>query len=291
VDDYAAVAGARQMIAAVKPAEIPVSVERYAAHVGAKIRVEHDLDPREAGRTIPINGTFHICVNGNDSLERQRFTICHEIGHIALKLPSSHTGMPAWSYKRPVEEMLCDRFAAHLLLPEHLFQPAAEAATIGFADIDVLAAHFLASVTVTASRFAEVVTTPCAFVFSEEGKIKHASRSQALREARAWIPPNTSMPTMSVSARARNGLPADRTEIDAEAWLLNWERGGVFLEEARHLHQWDQTLTLLWFEDEEIPPLRLESSSGRVRREDDEEDLGIQELDGQLRWPGKRRRR
>ena len=32
-----------------------------------------------------------------------------------------------------------------------------------------------------------------------------------------------------------------------------WERGGALLEEVRHLAQWDQTLMLLWFEDEEIP--------------------------------------
>ena len=71
----------------------------------------------------------------------------------------------------------------------------------------------------------------------------------------------------------------------------------MLLEEARHLPQWDQTLTLLWFESEEVPSLRLR----RTRRDDrygrddyntsDEEDELLPELDGYLRWPSKRRRR
>ena len=72
-------------------------------------------------------------------------------------------------------------------------------------------------------------------------------------------------------------------EIAADMWFNDWKRGGILLEEARHLKHWDQTLTLLWFEDEELPH---ESSTN-----DDEEEMGLKELDGVLPWPGKRRRR
>jgi hypothetical protein len=59
--------------------------------------------------------------------------------------------------------------------------------------------------------------------------------------------------------------------------------------------QWDQTMTLLWFESEDVPPLRRRASDDRfepVGREprEDEEEFGLQELDGQLRWPSKRGR-
>ncbi len=67
-------------------------------------------------------------------------------------------------------------------------------------------------------------------------------------------------------------------------WLSDWDRSGMLLEEARHLKQWDQTLTLLWFEDEEIVPVKRET------REEPEE-LGLKELDGVLPWPGKKRRK
>jgi len=45
------------------------------------------------------------------------------------------------------------------------------------------------------------------------------------------------------------------------------------LEEARYLTRWDQTLTLLWFEDEEVP-----------QEKEIEEDVGLKELDGVLPW-------
>jgi hypothetical protein len=64
----------------------------------------------------------------------------------------------------------------------------------------------------------------------------------------------------------------------------DWERGGVLLEEARYFPRWNQTLALLWFEDGDVP---------REKRElrEDEEELELEELDGYLRWPSKKRRR
>ncbi|HYB10653.1 MAG TPA: hypothetical protein VEJ16_13370 [Alphaproteobacteria bacterium] len=44
-------------------------------------------------------------------------------------------------------------------------------------------------------------------------------------------------------------------------------------------------MVLLWFEDEEMPaPLR-------DRKEREEEEFGLAELDGTLLWPGRRKRK
>jgi hypothetical protein len=89
-----------------------------------------------------------------------------------------------------------------------------------------------------------------------------------------------------VSEKIRAGEVCDGPEeVDADLWFSDWNRGGVLLEEAIHLGQWDQTLTLLWFEDEEVPPLR------RAERTKEEEEWGVKELDGILPWPGKKRRK
>ncbi len=62
------------------------------------------------------------------------------------------------------------------------------------------------------------------------------------------------------------------------------------MEEARHFEKWDQTLTLLWFEDEEVPPPKR--GTGRDPEIEEDEDVLLKELDGALSWPtGKRRRR
>ncbi len=247
------------------------------------------------------SGKRYICVNGNDREERQRFTICHEIAHIVLGLPSEHKAQPWWSAKRPLAERLCDIFAAELLLPEELFQPVAEDAAVRLASIETLANDFCASFTATGSRYAATVTTPCAFVLCEDGKVRYPSRSKPLIDARAWIAPQMEVPHGTVSHRVRNGDLPERCEVDANVWFDGWERGGTLLEEARHFPQWNQTVSLLWFENEEVPsaaaaqrrPESRWSYEGRDTpyRRDEEDESGLKELDGQLRFPGRRGRR
>ena len=296
IDEFTAVLKAREFVRKVNPTTIPVSVEKYADEIGAVMRPQADLEPDEAGNSFQCNGKYFICPNANDSLERQRFTICHEIAHIKLKLPSQHQALPWWSYaKRPLAEIFCDIFAAELLLPYDLFKPEAENSVVSLAAVENLADRFEASLTATGSRFAAVISTPVAFVLSEQGKVRYASRSTPLKEAAAWIVPRLDLPEGSLSKKVRAGTPSDGPErVEADIWFSDWERGGTLLEEVRHVAQWDQMLTLLWFEDEQIPPRKIRNERGQV--EEQEEDLEgddglLKELDGHLRWPGKRRRR
>ena len=144
----------------------------------------------EPGYSFESNGKHFICVNDKDSEERRRFTACHEIAHIVLGLPSDHSSMTWWSYaRRPKNEVLCDVFAAELLLPKQLFEPLVRDEQIGFTAIDELAGRFMASTTATGSRYATVMDAPCAFVLSEKGVVRYASRSNSLRDAGGWIPP------------------------------------------------------------------------------------------------------
>lgn len=289
MDEFRAVLKARELVKKANPTTIPASLEAYAAEVGAVIRLQDDLDSREPGWSFPGNGKHYICINAHDKTERRRFTICHEIAHVALGLRSDHQRSP-WSgsyVRKSPEEIWCDVFASELLLPYQLFKPLADRASIGFTSIDKLAGDFVASVTATGSRFATVLNAPCAFVLSEEGKVRYMSRSTTLREAYAWITPQSDLPRNSLSARVRAGETCDDAdEVDADLWFENWQRGGALLEEARHLSQWDQTLTLLWFKDEEVPPAR-----DTARRDDDEDNERLRELDGVLPWPGKKRRK
>ncbi|HEY0702959.1 MAG TPA: ImmA/IrrE family metallo-endopeptidase [Candidatus Acidoferrales bacterium] len=294
MDEFRAVLKARQFVRKVNPAAIPVPVELYAREVGAVIRPQTDLGPDEAGYCFQNNGKRFICTNANDRVERQRFTVCHEIAHVELGHPSQHGASPWWSYaKRPLAEILCDIFAAELLLPYDLFQPEAENASIDLAGIDDLAERFQASVTATGSRYAAVVTEPLAFVLSEEGKVRYASRSAPLKDAYAWIAPRLNLPDGCFSKKVRSGASCDGPEeVDADIWFSDWERGGTLMEEARHLSPWDQTITLLWFKDGKIPPQKRRDEQGEIRQEEEDENEGLlKELDGNLRWPGKRRRK
>jgi Zn-dependent peptidase ImmA (M78 family) len=287
MDELSVVLKARELINKVGPTALPVPIKPCLDQIGAVLRVDYDLGADEAGYTVEAKGKRYIHVNGNDSEERQRFTACHEAAHIDLGLPSEHAELPWWSYaKRSPNEILCDVYAAELLLPYKLFKPLVDKADISLATVDRLAKDFVASTAATGSRFATFAGAPCAFALSEQGKVRYASRSKALREANAWVQPRLTLPKGSVSERLRAGGTCDGPEeIDADIWFSNWDRGGVLLEHARHFAHWDQTLALIWFEDEDIP------APGRDRHDRENEEFGLAELDGALPWPGKKRRR
>jgi Zn-dependent peptidase ImmA (M78 family) len=54
-----------------------------------------------------------IVVNANFSLERKRFTLLHELGHILMNLPQE---------KESDIEKYCNSFAAELLLPMEILE-------------------------------------------------------------------------------------------------------------------------------------------------------------------------
>ena len=270
MDELSVVLKARKFIKTVAPQTIPVSVQEYADQVGAVVRNESDLKPDEPGWSFQNNGKYYISVNAKDSDERQRFTVCHELAHIILGLPSDHQAGPSWSYARKSKnEIFCDVFASELLLPSDLFRPLLDEAEIGLAAVDDLARRFEASTLATGSRFAALSRTPCAFVLSEKGIVRYTSRSVDLRESNAWVPPRLPLPKGSVAERVRSGAIINgHEEIEADLWFSDWNRCGALLEEARHLSRWDQTIALMWFEDGKCHCLRPPGESERNKRWD-----------------------
>ena len=284
MDEFTAISKAREFVRKVNSSAIPVSVEAYAKELGARIKYESDMQDGEDGCSTEFNGKLIIAVNARTLPQRQRYTICHEIAHAVLGLPTEHEGASGGWRKHP-NEMLCDTFAAELLLPFDKFKPLVEEETPGFSAVSSLAEAFEASLAATASRFAFVTGEPLAYILSEGGKIKYCARSRAFRDLNAWVPLNGPLPAESLSARVRGGEKNDGPqEIDADTWLANWQGGGMLMEDVRHLAAYDQALTLIWFEDGEG------ATSAPDRLLTFERD-GLNELNGELPWPGGKKRR
>lgn len=285
MDELDTVLKARRLSCQLGADQIPAPLDVYAKAAGdVRIRLDPSLADDEAGHTLTLSGQRCIIVNANDPPERQRFTVCHEIAHIVLDLQTDHAGRGI-VFGRSPNEILCDVFAAELLLPCHLFKPKVEDVEIGFDAVDALAQDFVASRTATGSRFAAVCDRPCAFVLTKDGVIQYSSRSTSLRDGRGWVRPKVRVPGASLAAQLLKGARADGpVEVPADEWFEDWRRGGALLEDSRHYSRWGLTLSLLWFEDERLP-----TATGQY--DDEDEESALRPLDGELPWPGNSRRR
>jgi len=71
-----------------------------------------DVDNKFDGLACFVNEKYPIIVvNGNFPVERKRFTLLHELGHLLLNLPDCENS---------VEEKFCNKFASEFLLPKKI---------------------------------------------------------------------------------------------------------------------------------------------------------------------------
>ena len=289
MDEVAVRHKARSFIARIDLTTIRDDLSPYLAAANAKLRAE-ELGDGESGFTITkASGRSIVTVNNQETIERQRFTICHEIAHIVLGLPSSHEEVPAWSYaKRNVNEIACDVFASELLMPYQLWFSSLPKEEPSIDVIQEMAAHFGTSFPAAASRYASLSERPCAFVTMERGGVRYSARSTSLRHVGAWISPRSTIPSGSVAHRLRaagkSGIESD--DVAQVIWFDDWEKGLQLTEISRHFAKTDTTTSLLWFDADELPKGEVDRFGARV----DEED-SLKELTGKLDWSTLDRRR
>jgi Zn-dependent peptidase ImmA (M78 family) len=97
----------------------PVPVVRIAGAMNARV-VSSDEIEDSGGVQMMNDGHFEIVVKAGEPNFRKRFTIAHEIGHIALgHLREGQTLFRDASFNRPRDyrERAANRFAAALLMP------------------------------------------------------------------------------------------------------------------------------------------------------------------------------
>lgn len=280
---------ARAFIAKIDVSNIREDLSPYVTAVNAKVKRE-ELGEGESGFTITKpNGKHIITVNSLETDERQRFTICHELAHIVLDLVSSHEDVPSWSYaKRHPNEIACDTFAAELLMPYQQWLSLVPKEEPSLELIQHMADLFGTSFPAATSRFASLSDLPCAFVTMESGTVRYVARSTALRQAGAWISPRSTIPVGSVAHRIRSSgnSSTETDEVSQDIWFDNWEKGLDLWELARHYTRSDTTISLLWFDSEDLPEVEINRFGARI-----EDDGGLAELTGELPWPGRSKRR
>ncbi len=286
MDENTVILKARKLLKDSGTHQAPVDVDALALSLGFHVS-RKDLPDGEAGSTFERRGKKHILVNQNDGVNRQRFTILHEIAHHVLELPSKHGEIVSSNelerFKgRPREEALCDLFAAECLVPWQLIQPLAEQDGFTHENLSALSVQFQASRSCIASRFAQASNDFLAFVVAEDGIIQYAITSKALRESKIWINRGKPVPRNSGAALA---IESDSSNLfTSELSGFEWSDGNVAqrfvcYEEATYYAPTTQTQSILIFEELEV---RTASNGYRQSLRDDD-DL-LEELSGYPGW-------
>lgn len=294
ITEAAAIVRARAFIRRSGIDTVPVDLQKYLATAGAELRFSENLAPTEAGNTMFVRGRHFITVNAHDSPERQRFTVLHEIAHIELGVASKHgdhlTADSLYSYtRRPPEEVICDTFAAECLLPHDILKRDMQGAVAGFAFVEEVAAKYGASLSCASSRVTVNAPFACAYALAQDGHVRFATYSPVLRQQGFWIPPGIAIPKQSITDQClKAGTGRASGTIPAYRWASHDDFIDVDLtEEVRTLSTFNQSLTLLWLEAGDVP----DHAPRRSQREDPDEECLLKELDGQLPWPGRNKRK
>ena len=289
IDELAIRFKARQFMAGLDLSNIDQDLSVYTSKVNAKLAFE-EMGAGESGYTLTRrDGKSSIVVNELERRERQRFSTCHEVAHLVLELASDHREMPSWSYaKRDDNEIACDIFASELLMPFDTFKGDVDQEEPSFELVERLRAKYVVSFAACASRLAAVTDFPCAFVFMDSSIVRYASRSKALRDLNAWIEMRAPIPPGSIAHRLIQGSDWSGDGcISQDIWFRDWPKGYDLTELAKHYPAFDETFSLIWFDQDSGPDKPVKNWSGVPAPEDDD---GLKELDGVMSFHKSKRR-
>lgn len=257
-----------------------IRIEAIAEHCAATIVYER-LDGC-AARILGCDDRAIITVDSGSSRPRQRFSAAHELGHwmrdrgkVAFAC-SDRELERHWTDDDP--ERRANRYAADLLLPRRIFQPAARSMAPTFECTRALAEQFTTSLTATAIRLVELGRAPAMLVANDASKRLWFTRSDVVPEV-LWprIRPGTSTAAARLLSGALTRSPGPK-EVDADEWIDHRDAGRYTIKEDSICTFGGVTLTLLWWENE----AQLLALS---RNDDDDDDPG---LTGELRFRGRR---
>lgn len=211
-----------------------------------RIKVEEtDQDIGGEGTLFPRRDRLVIQYRAGRMIERQRFTICHELAHTCFpdyyRFVRHHEaeGITDAAYRR--FENLCDIGAGELLMPFEDFSADLPAGRVCLPHVSALGSRYLASIDAALKRVMDLTLYPCAAAFlTDESfkefkavpgqmRIKYFWKSASLK---AFFPPGTLLPNESC-AHAAPLKAADVFPKSPEVWQIDGKAGSWYVEPLR----------------------------------------------------------
>jgi hypothetical protein len=139
-----------------------------------------------SGQLLRQGGELVIRLNAKELTERQNFSCCHEIAHTFAFDQSfgalRETGEAQRCSGSSLEERLCDRAAAEMLMPEKFFRPLATGLEPSIESLTRLSKTFTSSIMATILRLGQLEAWPVVFI-----GWKFTARFESVRKLRvSW---------------------------------------------------------------------------------------------------------
>jgi hypothetical protein len=273
-----------------------LDIEAIAYTCGATI-LPQPLSGCEAN-IIGFSDRAIITVNSNSIPTRRRFSAGHELGHWMKDRGQSAFGCfdlqidSEWTSNNA--ETRANRFASDLLLPLAMFVPLAKGRPMTLETVADLAAVFRMSQTATAIRLVNHGSFPAMLIYFERGQRKWFLRPSHDIPASLWPPQRPDPHSLAASLLAGKVSQEAVGDVRSDRWFEHDKADKYYIRESCFRTGPDSIIALLWWEDEQqLIDIAQEEEFRASRRSDQREDgeeLGLKELDGNLRWPSKKRR-
>jgi len=167
--------------------DLPIPLYRIAHDVGINEIIAADTASFEGILVADVGKSAgSIAYNSTSRLERARFTIAHELGHFLIpthdaraQCGKAELGIFKSTNSRHAKEAEANRFAANLIMPHDFFVP--QIRRLGspeLAHVIELAKRFCVSREAAARRYVELAEDDCVVIFSHNGVIRYACRSE-----------------------------------------------------------------------------------------------------------------
>ena len=181
-------------------------------------------------------------------MERKRFSIAHELGHllmghiVSIKKVCSDADMMDWYQSS--QETQANFFAGELILPTKLVSSRCDIGNISFEPIKQIAKDFRASLTATAIKFVRLCPEKCAIVYSDQGKVRWFYKSP---DWWPFIRKGGKLDKRTLAHDFFKGEPMepDPIEVDADAWFESRGLDEV-VEHSIASSRYGFVLSLLW---------------------------------------------
>lgn len=185
---------------------------------------------------------------------RKNFTIAHEIGHFVLagheqeSLACASSDVADWSESSGERERDADGFAAELLMPASLVRPLVNSLAPSLQTIEEIARKFRTSLSAAAWRYCDLVSEPCAVVWSTDGVAQWSKRSATFSSALAKGK-RIEEGSFADACFRKAKVPGRPRTVPVGLWLSATDLNSTrqIWEQSKALPAYRSVISLLWF--------------------------------------------